>query len=670
MAEDLGQAVLELTTDDTKLKQGLSSAERTAESTAKSAGQKFSGGISKGALPAAAALGLVAVGAKRTIDAASDLGEQVNKTGVVFGENAKEVHAWSKGLTKNFGMSERAALEAAGTYGNMLKPMGVLPAKVKEISVGMVELAGDMASFNNASPEETLDALRAGLAGETEPLRRFGVFLSEATIQAEAVSSGVVKLEQDTTKIKLAQLAAETAQKAYTKAVKEYGLQSKEAQTEAVKMEVAESRLGIQLAGKVPKLSAAEKALASYQIITRSTKDAQGDFAKTADSVANAERVQAAETENLNAKLGKGLMPAYQMLQKVLLGVTGFMSEHTTATKIGVGIVAGLAVAVLAVNAALKVAAIWQPIVTAATWLWNAALSANPIGLVVIALAALAAGFVIAYNKSETFRGIVDGLWGKLKALGSWVKEHWGTISSVIEKSPMVLTFKAMAEAIGKVVDAVKWLIDNVKRLPSIPGLGGGTASTAGKGVRPGGSEGIPSGVGRGLGSIVGIGVQHGLVVTSGFRPGDPGDHGKDKARDISNTYRGDPDGTPEMDRAFLALAAVSGQLGIKDLLYEPGLWKYGFNIDNGRRAPFSVAGHSDHIHASVFDQGGWLPPGLTLAANLTGRPERILGPGEGGQPIVVNVAGSLWKTGELAEELAYALERSGRAGGVVVGAA
>lgn len=668
MAEDLGQAVLELTTDDTKLKQGLSAAERTAESTAKSAGQKFSGGISKGALPAAAALGLVAVGAKRTIDAASDLGEQVNKTGVVFGENAKEVHAWSQGLTKNFGMSQRAALEAAGTYGNMLKPMGVLPAKVKEISVGMVELAGDMASFNNASPQETLDALRAGLAGETEPLRRFGVFLSEATIQAEAVSSGIVKLEQDTTKIKLAQLAAETAQKAYTKAVKEYGLQSKEAQTEAVKMEVAESRLGIQLAGKVPKLSAAEKALASYQIITRSTKDAQGDFAKTADSVANAERVQAAETENLNAKLGKGLMPAYQMLQKVLLGVTGFMSEHTTATKIGVGIVAGLAVAVLAVNAALKVAAIWQPIVTAATWLWNAALSANSIGLVVIALAALAAGFVIAYNKSETFRGIVDGLWGKLKALGSWVKEHWGTISSVIEKSPMVLTFKAMATAIGKVVDAVKWLIGNIPTMPSLPGLPGFLGGTE-RGQRLGLAE-IPSSVTGGLGSIASIGAQHGLVVTSGFRPGDPGDHGKNKARDISNTYRGDPDGTPEMDRAFLALAAVSGQLGIKDLLYTPGLWKYGFNIDNGRRAPFSVAGHSDHIHASVFDQGGWLPPGLTLAANLTGRPERILGPGEGGQPIVVNVAGSLWKTGELAEELAYALERSGRAGGVVVGAA
>jgi hypothetical protein len=54
------------------------------------------------------------------------------------------------------------------------------------MSQKMVTLAADMASFNNADPAETLDALRAGLAGETEPLRRFGVSLSgDARLQAK-----------------------------------------------------------------------------------------------------------------------------------------------------------------------------------------------------------------------------------------------------------------------------------------------------------------------------------------------------------------------------------------------------------------------------------------------------------------------------------------------------
>lgn len=45
----------------------------------------------------------------------------------------------------------------------------------------------------------------------------------------------------------------------------------------------------------------------------------------------------------------------------------------------------------------------------AAQWLLNAAMTANPISLVIVALAALVAGIVIAYKQSTTFRDIVNG---------------------------------------------------------------------------------------------------------------------------------------------------------------------------------------------------------------------------------------------------------------------
>src|SRR5262245_13680739 len=134
------------------------------------------GGLAKAAGLAGVALGAAAaVGIKKSIDAASNLSEQINKANVVFGKNGQEVARWSSGLAASFGLSQRAALEAAGTYGNMLAPMGFSRKEAAKMSKQFVELAADMASFNNASPAETLDALRAGLAGETEPLRRFGV---------------------------------------------------------------------------------------------------------------------------------------------------------------------------------------------------------------------------------------------------------------------------------------------------------------------------------------------------------------------------------------------------------------------------------------------------------------------------------------------------------------
>lgn len=172
-------------------------------------------GFQKAFVPALAGLGLVALGAHKAIDAASDLSEQVNKTGVVFGRNGKELVEWSKTAATAMGQSRRQALEAAGTFGNMLVPMGFARKEAAQMSKRMVQLGSDMASFNNASPEETLDAIRSGLAGETEPLRRFGVFLSQARIQQEALNLGLIK-GADSVKPAMAALSAAQATAAAT----------------------------------------------------------------------------------------------------------------------------------------------------------------------------------------------------------------------------------------------------------------------------------------------------------------------------------------------------------------------------------------------------------------------------------------------------------------------
>lgn len=116
----------------------------------------------------------------------------------------------------------------------------------------------------------------------------------------------------------------------------------------------------------------------------------------------------------------------------------------------------------------------------AAQWLLNAALTANPIGLIIAAIALLVAGVVIAYKKSDTFRAIVDGLWASIKVAWSWVTKIVGAVADFYLKwTPMgrLLTegikhFDDIRAAIGWVVDKVNALIGALGNIswPEPPG--------------------------------------------------------------------------------------------------------------------------------------------------------------------------------------------------------
>jgi hypothetical protein len=80
-------------------------------------------------------------------------------------------------------------------------------------------------------------------------------------------------------------------------------------------------------------------------------------------------------------------------------------------------------VALVAYNVAMAGLAVKTAVVTAAQYAFNLALSLNPIGLVVIAVAALAAGFVLAYKKIEPFRDLMDSIFQKIKNIGTAIKE-------------------------------------------------------------------------------------------------------------------------------------------------------------------------------------------------------------------------------------------------------
>ena len=136
------------------------------------------------------AAGLTAV-MRSSVTAAIDLEQQIGKVNVVFAESGKEVQDWSKSLASSFGLSQREALATAGSFGALFAPVGLTGDVAAEQSKMLTELGADLASFYNTDVASALEALRSGLVGESEPLRKYGVRLSETRVQQEAlVASG------------------------------------------------------------------------------------------------------------------------------------------------------------------------------------------------------------------------------------------------------------------------------------------------------------------------------------------------------------------------------------------------------------------------------------------------------------------------------------------------
>jgi hypothetical protein len=317
-------------------------------------------------------LGIAAAGIYKAVQAASTLQESISKTDAVFAQNAKEIRNWAKGAATAFGQSEQQALEAASSYGNLFQAFGLSRDQATKFSMDITELAADLASFNNTSVDDALLALRSGLSGETEPLKRFGVALNDTRLKEEALRMGLIKTTSGT-------------------------------------------------------LPIAIKAQAAYALIMKDTALAQGDFARTSDGLANQQRILSAEVKNITADLGTAFLPIAlqvasiireQIIPQIQKFVNSFKSLSPSTIELGVKI----AVLVAALGPLLIV--IGKIITATQTFIkvfraLSLALLTNPIYLVVAGLALLAFALYKAWQTSDSFRqGVV-----KLGNALIWVAE-------------------------------------------------------------------------------------------------------------------------------------------------------------------------------------------------------------------------------------------------------
>jgi len=216
------------------------------------------------AIAGAAAFTAVSAAAYKAVQSASNLAESQSKVNVVFGDSAKSVQDFAATTATSFGITKQAALEASGTYGNLFQAFGVGQGEAATMSTTLVALAADLASFNNTTVDDAILALRSGLSGETEPLKKYGVAINDVRLKEEARNMGLY------------------------------------------------SGTGA--------LSVTAKTQAAYALILKDSTLAQGDFERTSGGLANQQRILKAQLSDVTAQIGSVMIPAF-------LGAVSFINQ-------------------------------------------------------------------------------------------------------------------------------------------------------------------------------------------------------------------------------------------------------------------------------------------------------------------------------------------------------
>jgi phage-related protein len=180
------------------------------------------------------------------------------------------------------------------------------------------------------------------------------------------------------------------------------------------------------------------------------------------------------QTQDLWAFLGSALLTAFKEVGKAIDGVSKNMDLWgpiiVTTTAVLATFYAGLRLLAIiqTITRFIKLAVLafrmWRAGVTAAALaqvLFNTALLANPIGLVIIALVALVAGVVAAYYKFDWFRNLVNSVWQALKDAYHWIVDNWTTIGPILSAA-FSTALSTITPGIEFIVGKIQWMIDHL----------------------------------------------------------------------------------------------------------------------------------------------------------------------------------------------------------------
>ena len=324
---------------------------------------KFSDAARRARMSLLAVTGAVTALGVMSIKAGSDLAEQMNRANVVFGESINVVNEFAETSAATFRLTNREAFEYSSVLGRIMQASGFTAAESAKMSVELLKVAGDLSSVSNTPMPQVLAAIQSGLVGEVEPLRRFGVLLSQAALEAKAAELGLAKLGDE--------------------------------------------------------LTEGQKVTARQAVIIEALSFAQGDAAKTAHSAAGEMAQFRVQNENLRAEIGRFLLPVTaKLLGTINSLMQAFQNASPTVQKIIIGagfLAAGLAAVGLVLPPLIAGFGVLAAIIGAITL---------PVAAVGLAIGLLVTGAVLAMTRwkqgtKEAVAIIIDAFFAVPMFVGS-----------------------------------------------------------------------------------------------------------------------------------------------------------------------------------------------------------------------------------------------------------
>ena len=219
----------------------------------------------------------LAAAATASVKFASDLEEAMTKADAVFGDSSKEMKKWASTAATSFGTSKTDALEFSSTIASIAQALSFSSTEAKNFGKSITELSADYASFYNTSTEIARTGLSSIFTGETKPLKKFGIVMTEVNLEQFALQQGITK--------------------------------------------------------SIKKMTQAEKVQLRYNYVLANSKNVIGDYQRTSSGLANTVRTTVASFTDLAAAIGTYLLPLAKKLVLKVTDLIGWWKELDGSTK-------------------------------------------------------------------------------------------------------------------------------------------------------------------------------------------------------------------------------------------------------------------------------------------------------------------------------------------------
>jgi hypothetical protein len=320
-----------------------------SEARSEIAGVKESlGGLAGAATGVLAGLGLQQV----TMDAAT-LNDTINGTNVVFQNAATPIQRFGEAAASSLGISHQETLQYSNALGTLLQGLGYSARDSADMTIEAFTRANDVSSATGIERQRVIEAMISAYAGERESIKSIVGAISEEDVARQAQTMGLAQTVVDTEKAETARIRLAKAERALSekrKDGKSTALDLREAENA---VSTAASAVEKALAGSTAELTAQDKAMATHALLMEKSALFQGDFNRTQEEGLNVVARAGATWSGLTTELGQSFVPVLETLSKAgipvmewVMGLPGPLQAVIAGVALLVPLVLGLATAV------------------------------------------------------------------------------------------------------------------------------------------------------------------------------------------------------------------------------------------------------------------------------------------------------------------------------------